>query len=489
MTTIHRTAYPRFKRIITPRALHDQYTPTADEWAFVQQATRQPQHRFNLLVQLKVFQQLGYFPPLDQIPAAILDHLRTSVSLDSSIQLTYEAGRTMYDHQATIRIFLGVQSNGQAIRHLATQAVYAAAQRMDLPADLINVAIEALRTANAELPAFSTLNRLVARVRALVDRQIVQQISEQFPDSLIERLDSLLRVTGPRMRSGFNRLKELPKRATRDHLLMLEDHLQWLTSIGLVDDLLAAVAHTKVVHFAEYARSLDAAELAGITAPKRHVLMVCLLQQAQIRARDNLATMVIKYLKQIHGRGKTALEKLREHQRDTVEHLLTVFTEVLETSEAYADPTILGQEVRTVLTQHGGGEALLAECLVITAYNGENYLPLLPPFYHGSRSALFRLLDLLTIVPTSEDDGLLAALSYLRTLRTLRKAEIPASVDLAFTTEQWRRVIVRTVGTRKRRKVFVRRMFELCVFTTLADGLKAGDLAVVGSEEYADFRM
>ncbi len=182
------------------------------------------------------------------------------------------------------------------------------------------------------------------------------------------------------------------------------------------------------------------------------------------------------------------MEKLREHQRDTVEHLLTVFTDVLATSEAHDDPTILGQEVQAVLTQHGGGEALLAECLVITAYNGDNYLPLLPPFYHAARSALFRLLDLLTIIPTSEDDGLLAALTYLHTLRHLRKAEIPASVDLSFTTDQWRRAIVRTVGKRKKRKVFVRRMFEMCVFSALADGLKAGDLAVVGSEQYADFR-
>ncbi|GIV98043.1 MAG: hypothetical protein KatS3mg057_2700 [Herpetosiphonaceae bacterium] len=54
-----------------------------------------------------------------------------------------------------------------------------------------------------------------------------------------------------------------------------------------------------------------------------------------------------------------------------------------------------------MLAQHGGGDALLAECLVITEYNGDNYLPLLPPLYYASRQVLFRLLNLLEIAPTT----------------------------------------------------------------------------------------
>jgi hypothetical protein len=45
--------------------------------------------------------------------------------------------------------------------------VYEAAQVKDHPADLINVAIEDLVRQRYELPAFSTLDRLVGRVWAL----------------------------------------------------------------------------------------------------------------------------------------------------------------------------------------------------------------------------------------------------------------------------------------------------------------------------------
>jgi hypothetical protein len=147
-----------------------------------------------------------------------------------------------------------------------------------------------------------------------------------------------------------------------------------------------------------------------------------------------------------------------------------------------------GPEVRQILTAHGGGDVLLADCSVISAYNGQNYLPLLPPLYAPSHIVLFQLLDPLEITPTSEDDGLMDALTLLRTLRRLRKPIIPVSIHLDFANDLWRRVVVRTHGKRKKRKVFDRRLFEICVFTYLADGLKTGDLAVRGSSQYTDSR-
>ena len=47
MASIQRTAYPRFKRMIGARDLQEHYTPTTQEWSFVQQATRLPQLRMN----------------------------------------------------------------------------------------------------------------------------------------------------------------------------------------------------------------------------------------------------------------------------------------------------------------------------------------------------------------------------------------------------------------------------------------------------------
>jgi hypothetical protein len=64
MASIERTAYPRFKRHPTTEALNDLYTPTIEELAFARKSARSDQHRLTLLILMKSFQRLGYFPKL-----------------------------------------------------------------------------------------------------------------------------------------------------------------------------------------------------------------------------------------------------------------------------------------------------------------------------------------------------------------------------------------------------------------------------------------
>src|SRR5262249_19817721 len=142
MTAIERTAYPRFKRSLSAKDLAEIYTPSAQDYAFVCQAARKPQLRLNLMVLLKVFQRLGYFPRLSDVPAIAVQHIQAAMHLDPALTLHYPSSRTMRAHHQAIRTYLQVIPSGRQTRHIAATAIYDAAQTMDNPADLINVAIE-----------------------------------------------------------------------------------------------------------------------------------------------------------------------------------------------------------------------------------------------------------------------------------------------------------------------------------------------------------
>jgi hypothetical protein len=62
MTAIERTAYPCFKPQPTPKELTELYTPTTEEIAFAQAQVASKAGLFRLLILLKAFQRLGYFP-------------------------------------------------------------------------------------------------------------------------------------------------------------------------------------------------------------------------------------------------------------------------------------------------------------------------------------------------------------------------------------------------------------------------------------------
>ena len=224
MASIERTAYPRFKRYFTPKELREVYTPTPAEIAFGLSTTQGQVHFLNLMVLLKTFQRLGYFPKLTDIPKSLVNHIRISLSLPENIYVGYEQSRTMYRHRTAIREYLNVTHFNQSARHLGVTTVYKSASVMDNPADLINVAIDELIHQRYELPGFNTLDRLVRRVRNLVNQKLFSLVLSRLSQEYIQRLDNLLDSHPVERRSPYNDLKQLPKRPTRNHLNDLLTH-------------------------------------------------------------------------------------------------------------------------------------------------------------------------------------------------------------------------------------------------------------------------
>ncbi|GAA1170616.1 hypothetical protein GCM10009654_29780 [Streptomyces hebeiensis] len=68
MTSIERTAYPRFKRLITAHELHLFFSPGRDELEWAADATDCDEHLLDLLLTLKSYRRTGCFPALEDVP-------------------------------------------------------------------------------------------------------------------------------------------------------------------------------------------------------------------------------------------------------------------------------------------------------------------------------------------------------------------------------------------------------------------------------------
>src|SRR6266480_763356 len=106
MASIERTAYPRFRRMVTARELLG-LSPAADEISWAREQTRSDSHLLALIVSLKCFQRLGYFPTLEEVPEVVLYHLRRCLALKDDVGPT-RAERTAKTHRALVRTRLGV---------------------------------------------------------------------------------------------------------------------------------------------------------------------------------------------------------------------------------------------------------------------------------------------------------------------------------------------------------------------------------------------
>ena len=483
MASIERTAYPRLKQNLTKTELRDFYTPTSQEIEFVRQTARKEDTQLHLLVHLKLFGQLGYFLNIEDVPELLISHLRSALQLSPPI-IPVVMQRTLYRHHNFVREFLHVKSYHKNARQLITRTVFEAAQVMDNPADLINAAIESLIKEHYELPAFSTLDRLARRVRFLVNSRIWNTIHSRLTDAEFLRLDELLRPDAKAFRTPYNSLKQLPKKPTLKNLQELLNHLEWLLGLGAFEPLLKDIPPLKIKHFAAEAKALDAGELKDFNEPKRYALLLCLIRRAHIKVRDALGQMFIRRIAKLHQKGKDELQNIQIKHLEKSERLVTIFSGILQTVDLGQTDATLGKSLRKILGKHDI-PGLLEDCAQLEAFHGNNYFPLLWKFYRSHRSALFRLINALAFKSTSRDDSMQKALEFLIANENRRTDFLEASGDLSFAEEKWQNLVLKTIDGLPH---YDRKLFEVCVFSHLAQELKSGDIAIVGSEEYGDYR-
>jgi hypothetical protein len=196
VTAIDRTAYPRFKKVVPARELAEAFTPAVAEVTWAREKTQHDQHLLALVVWLKSYQRLGYFPKLDEVPAVVVEHVRGLLELSDEVTAEYDVGRTAKWHRGLVRALVGVKYDAGKARVIAEEAIRRAVTTKDNPADLINVALEELVRARRELPGFSTLDRLVAAIRAETNTALYAMIAARIDLAAKAPADAAV-VAGP----------------------------------------------------------------------------------------------------------------------------------------------------------------------------------------------------------------------------------------------------------------------------------------------------
>ncbi|MFF4756663.1 Tn3 family transposase [Streptomyces sp. NPDC002514] len=321
------------------------------------------------------------------------------------------------------------------------------------------------------------------------------------------------------------------------HFKRLLTQLDWVDALGDTVVWMDGVASRKITDFAGEADSLDASELKAYAPVKRVALVPCLVHKARMRVRDDLATMLCKRIGTKAKRAKEELEAIRLAEREITEALIGNYRSVLKdidedgpahvalakatemTAEAVAaleglderapieeiaqrldgevSPAVLALLVQsgglgavTKTVEGFGGFAKQYEQIEkVSAHHGNFWEVLLYGRIGRDRALMFDLAEKLEFTVTSEDGRVLDALAHAQRNEAARGEYISAlgedgePVDISFATQNWQKAVV----DRSRPGQFVRRHFEAMVFTYLAEELRTGDVAVVGSEEYADW--
>lgn len=498
MTSIYKTAYPYYsnRKKIDKEIIAKDYRLTHKELTSIKaNTTDNTNAQLTYALLLVTFKNLNYFPKsLTNIPIDIIKFVQEQLDIEGT-EYKFSHPSTISRYKSRIRKYNCTTpwsetkelDNGEKyypVKKFAEKVALNASKIHNFPADIINVVLEQIKNNNFEFPTFKQLNRLVRTARESVNQSIFDEAYVSLSTLQIRSLDGLLETQEDYQRSGFNELKLKPKSATISNLRELIKHHNWLLSFTDISKKINHIIPIKSKQFAEQARSMDASNLKDCSEAKRYTLIMCLIARAQTEAKDSLAITFCRAVNSMHKKAKARLEELREFYRSRTQELLQAFSSVLETinNDDNQEPI---QRTLEAIDEHGGASLLKEDCDQAIALNSNNYLPFMLKYYKNNRGSLLSLLTMLEIKSSTNENQILEAIQFVLQNKGARSEYIEGEINLSFTTDQWRKMIVKKV---KENKLFHRRYLEICVISHVAGELKSKDLYVEGSDSYADYR-
>lgn len=494
MATLHETAYPRLKPDPTAKELDEIYTPSGGEVRLARSMATQPTTQLAVLIHLKMFQRLGYFVILADVPERIRQHIAQAAGLRRALSIRdlnrYDVSGAKRAHMARLRKFLRVRPLDVSGREWLATVAQAAAQTKHVIADIINVLLEELVHHRFELPGFSTLEKIAVQAREQVHEQYYRSINEALTAPAKSLIKELLAAPANATYTGWNALKREPKRPTNKEVRFYLQHIQRLQH--LAQQLPAVdIPVPKLKQFRAMARALDASELAELKPAKRYALATIFIRSQYAKTLDDAADLYIRLMQNLEN---TAQQRLLAYQVEHGKRADTLIAQLKEILQAYQIDGTDTQRVDAIgLSLVADISTLLAECDEHMAYAGRNYLPFLIQPYSVVRPLLFNCLEIMQLRSTSQDAGMERMIAALLSLRGQRRDMIEASSigldvekDLGWLSVNWRRHVFGRKADSLGPGWVHRKYFELAVLAQIKDELKSGDLFIPHGERYDD---
>ena len=490
MSSVHETAYPRFKQNVTDQELDEVYTPSLEELKFVHQHVNSSKEQLALLVLLKTGQRLGYFIPPSDVPSNITAHIAACAHLkdiDKSQLRELEQTGSRHRLRNLARGYLKLKRFDKNCKALVVRIAEETAESKQELADIINVVIEELVRQRIELPGFSTLQRAARSSRSAANNRLYNIIYNSLSPVLKVKLADFLELSTSNMVSNWNKIKQEPKKPTNKEARSYLAHISWLKEwVALLPD----VSYIPVCRWRQLvleSRALDISDLKEMRIEKRYALIV-ILSHSQLRSTmDDAVTILVRKLNSLHNRANQRLKQYHLEQTKKIETLISQFRDVLN---AYREAETDSERIsRISASLQSDPEHLIMECDEHMAYSGNNYIPFMLASYRAQRPSLLNFLEFLNLQSSSNDISIIEAINFILKNRNCRKSTLSIEhekLDLKWLPDKWKKLVTGKVSGSSNE--VDRLYFELCVLTQVLTELKSGDLFVECSENYNDYR-
>lgn len=506
MTAIHETAYPRLKPKPTPKELEKNYKPSVEEIYLLNKSTRRNNliTRLGFMVTLKTYQCLGYLMPTAKVPMSIKSYiahaLDIQLNLNESDDYAYDRSNARKSrHIEIVRDYIGVSADTEKQNKIRKESALLSAETKEDLADIINHILENLVKEKLEIPAYSRLLRTARAARYLVNNKIYTKIFDSLSETQKLQLDKLFErdeSDDANALTLWSELKTEPKKPTANNIRIYMEYFKTMQEYKQQFSMdLDFISCAKQEHMYHEAMIYDAAFMRdSLKFDRRYALAVIFMNLRFSFALDDIGSVLMKWVRQLHAVAKAKLEKHKLEHQDEADELIEILSQVIDSYESGASAK---QKLKDIGMNFGDDvSAVKSRCKLHLAFSGDNYFPFMVSIYENKRYLFFRMLDQITVSSATKDDYLIQCLDFIKHCHKSKKERVTLDYNDASgasrklnvkpLSEKWFKFVTGKSNKDAEIENINRKHFELYAFSMLQGDLTCGDAFIHGAYEFDD---
>lgn len=436
---------------------------------------RKPENRLGYALQLCALRFPGrLLAPGEIIPAAMLRVVADQIGGDwRDIESYGLRENTRYEHSSALQNELGYRPFAGAARRSMQEWLDAAAMCIvDGPA-LVTAFAEEFRNARIIVPAASTFERLCARALVAAEKRCIKRLNAHFDTRQLKALLSLLETGDGGTLSRLAWLRAPVAGRGAGDLKGVVDRLAILRALDL-PEMPADIPAARLSRLAQECARVSAPHLSEMTPSRRVALLGAFAMDARTRLTDAAIELGIRMTGALFKRAERRhLDALAENKRD----IGAVVQAHASLGQALLEARKSGADLAQAVEQRIGWDAIEVSTKQAVSLAGPVSSDTLERI-EAEHPRLRRFAPLLLEAFDFRSDK--RAADLLAAVNLVRQRKIGADAPIGFVPRRWCRVI----GASEQ---FNAKVYEICVFAALKDGLKAGNIWVDGSSRFRRF--
>ena len=442
--------------------------------------------RLGFATQLCTARFLGTFlDDLAEVPPGVIAYLARQLYINQlSGFLIYRESETRWDHAAEIRDHCGFREFSEAsVQFRLNRWLYALCWTgIDRPGMIFDRATNWLSANKVLLPAVTTLERHVAKLRSRVDDRLLAMIGAGLTLEARSKLESLLSDAQRGHQSLLDKLRKGPFRRSAPELVRALERVEEVRHLEIDVALSQRIPPARLQGLARFANTAKAANIQRLPEARRIATLVAFASNLEAAASDDALDLLDILITEVFASAARASDKARLR---SIKDLDAAAIQLMQVCRLVLNNDVPDGELRPAIFQTLTTDSLAAAVSQVDALvrpPEDVYYRELESAYQKVRKFLGPLLRVIEFGSTPAGEPVLASLHYLRSIEEKGSRMNTADPPLGIVGRGWRRYVMSEDG-------FDRKAYLFCCLDRLRSALRKRDIFIAPSIRYADARL